>query len=91
MPLGRRSAPGLGIRNPHNIAMIVEQAGVPVVLDARIGTASEAAQAMELGCDAVLFATAVTRAADPERTARAMRLAVEVGRAAHGAGRIPRR
>jgi thiazole synthase len=71
--------------------MIVEQARVPVTLDARIGMASEAAQAVEVGCDAVLFATAVTRAADPERTARAMRLAVEVGPAAHGAGRIPRR
>ena len=91
MPLGSPIGTGLGIRNPHNIAMIVEQAGVPVVLDAGIGTASEAARAMELGCDAVLLATAVTRAGDPERMARAMRLAVEAGRAAHGAGRIPRR
>ncbi len=91
MPLGSPIGTGLGIRNPHNIAMIVEQAGVPVVLDAGIGTASEAAQAMELGCDAVLLATAVTRAGDPERMAHAMRLAVEAGRAAHGAGRIPRR
>jgi thiazole synthase len=91
MPLGAPIGTGLGIRNPHNIAMIVEQAGVPVVLDAGIGTASEAARAMELGCDAVLLATAVTRAGDPERMARAMRLAVEAGRAAHGAGRIPRR
>ncbi len=91
MPLGSPIGTGLGIRNPHNIEMIVEAAGVPVVLDAGIGTASEAAQAMELGCDAVLLATAVTRAGDPERMAHAMRLAVEAGRAAHGAGRIPRR
>jgi thiazole synthase len=91
MPLGAPIGTGLGIRNPHNIAMIVEQASVPVVLDAGIGTASEAARAMELGCDAVLLATAVTRAGDPERMARAMRLAVEAGRAAYGAGRIPRR
>jgi thiazole synthase len=91
MPLGSPIGTGLGIRNPHNIEMIVEQAGVPVVLDAGIGTASEAAQAMELGCDAVLLATAVTRAGDPERMAHAMRLAVEAGRAARLAGRIPRR
>jgi thiazole synthase len=91
MPLGSPIGTGLGIRNPHNIGMIVEQAGVPVVLDAGIGTASEAAQAMELGCDAVLLATAVTRAGDPERMAHAMRLAVEGGRAARLAGRIPRR
>jgi thiazole synthase len=91
MPLGSPIGTGLGIRNPHNIEMIVEQAGVPVVLDAGIGTASEAAQAMELGCDAVLLATAVTRAGDPERMAHAMNLAVEAGRAARLAGRIPRR
>ncbi|WP_372462980.1 thiazole synthase [Pseudonocardia kujensis] len=91
MPLGSPIGTGLGIRNPHNIEMIVADAGVPVVLDAGIGTASEAAQAMELGCDAVLLATAVTRAADPERMAHAMRLAVEAGYAARHAGRIPRR
>jgi thiazole synthase len=91
MPLGSPIGTGLGIRNPHNIAMIVEQAGVPVILDAGIGTASEAAQAMELGCDGVLLATSVTRAADPERMAHAMRLAVTAGRAARQAGRIPRR
>ncbi|MBC3194970.1 thiazole synthase [Pseudonocardia sp. C8] len=91
MPLGSPIGTGLGIRNPHNIEMIVEAAGVPVVLDAGIGTASEAAQAMELGCDAVLLATAVTRAADPERMARAMRLGVEAGWDARRAGRIPRR
>jgi len=96
MPLGSPIGTGLGIRNPHNIEMIVAamaESGrpVPVVLDAGIGTASEAAQAMELGCDAVLLATAVTRASDPEAMARAMRLAVESGRLARGAGRIPRR
>ncbi len=91
MPLGSPIGTGLGIRNPHNIAMIVEQAGVPVILDAGIGTASEAAQAMELGCAGVLLATSVTRAADPERMAHAMRLAVTAGRAARQAGRIPRR
>lgn len=91
MPLGSPIGTGLGIRNPHNIEMIVESAGVPVVLDAGIGTASEAAQAMELGCDAVLLATAVTRAGEPERMAHAMRLAVEAGHAARLAGRIPRR
>ncbi|HEY2191133.1 MAG TPA: thiazole synthase, partial [Actinomycetospora sp.] len=80
-----------GIRNPHNIEMIVGSVSVPVVLDAGIGTASEAAQAMELGCDAVLLATAVTRASDPEAMATAMRLAVQAGRLASGAGRIPRR
>src|SRR6476469_4282815 len=91
MPLGSPIGTGLGIRNPHNIGMIVEQAGVPVVLDAGIGTASAAAQAMELGCDAVVRGTAVTRAGKPERMAHALRRAVEAGRAAHGAGRIPRR
>ena len=75
MPLGAPIGTGLGIRNPHNIEMITSAATVPVVLDAGIGTASEAAQAMELGCDAVLLATAVTRASDPEAMAHAMRLA----------------
>jgi thiazole synthase len=91
MPLGSPIGSGLGIRNPHNIAMIVERAGVPVILDAGIGTASDAALAMELGCAAVLVASAITRAADPERMAVAIRLAVEAGRAASQAGRIPRR
>jgi len=91
MPLGAPIGSGLGIRNPHNIAMIVERAGVPVILDAGIGTASDAALAMELGCAAVLVASAITRAADPERMAVAMALAVEAGRAAREAGRIPRR
>src|SRR5215472_9394524 len=91
MPLGAPIGSGLGVRNPHNIAMIVEQAGVPVILDAGIGTASDAALAMELGCDAVLVASAITRAAEPERMATAMRLAVSAGYAARMAGRIPRR
>jgi thiazole synthase len=91
MPLGAPIGSGLGIRNPHNIAMIVEQAGVPVILDAGIGTASDATFAMELGCDAVLIASAITRAADPEQMAHAMRLAVTAGYAARHAGRIPRR
>jgi thiazole synthase len=91
MPLGAPIGSGLGIRNPHNIAMIVEQAGVPVILDAGIGTASDAAFAMELGCDGVLVASAITRAADPARMAHAMRLAVTAGHAARAAGRIPRR
>jgi len=91
MPLGSPIGTGLGIRNPHNIELIVADAGVPVILDAGIGTASDAALAMELGCDAVLLATAVTRAQDPERMAHAMRLAVEAGRHAAQAGRIPQR
>jgi thiazole synthase len=91
MPLGAPIGSGLGIRNPHNIAMIAEQASVPVILDAGIGTASDAALAMELGCDAVLVASAITRAADPARMAAAIRAAVEAGWLAHGAGRIPRR
>ena len=91
MPLGSPIGSGAGIRNPYNIAIIVERSSVPVVLDAGIGTASEAAQAMELGCDAVLLATAVTRAEDPPRMAEAMRLAVQAGRHARLAGRIPRR
>jgi thiazole synthase len=91
MPGGSPIGSGLGISNPHNIAMIVEQAGVPVILDAGIGTAGDAVRAMELGCDAVLVASAVTRAADPLRMARAMRLAVQAGRDAYLAGRITRR
>jgi thiazole synthase len=91
MPGGAPIGSGLGIRNRHNIALIVEQAEVPVILDAGIGCATDAAQAMELGCDAVLVASAVTRAADPVRMAHAMRLAVEAGWLARGAGRIARR
>lgn len=91
MPLGSPIGTGLGITNTHNIEMIVAAAGVPVILDAGIGTASDAALAMELGCDAVLLATAVTRAADPERMAAAMAAAVNAGHLARHAGRIPRR
>ncbi|OLT33634.1 thiazole synthase [Actinomadura sp. CNU-125] len=91
MPLGSPIGSGLGIRNPHNIELIVERAGVPVVLDAGLGTASDAALAMELGCDAVLLATAVTRAQSPATMAAAMRHAVEGGRLARRAGRIPKR
>ncbi len=91
MPLGSPIGSGLGIRNPHNIALIVEQAGIPVVLDAGIGTASDACSAMELGCDAVLVASAITRAERPGLMAQAMRDAVCSGRAARQAGRITRR
>jgi thiazole synthase len=91
MPLGSPIGSGMGIRNPYNLRLIVEQARVPVILDAGIGTASDAAIAMEMGCDGVLLASAVSRAQDPPRMARAMRLAVEAGRDAFDAGRIPRR
>ncbi|HXS65571.1 MAG TPA: thiazole synthase [Streptosporangiaceae bacterium] len=91
MPLGSPIGSGLGIRNPHNIEMMVQAARVPVILDAGIGTASDAALAMELGCSAVLLATAVTRARDPELMAAAMRSAVISGRLAYRAGRIPKR
>ena len=91
MPLGSPIGSGMGIRNPYNIEIIAERARVPVVLDAGIGTASDAALAMELGCDAVLLASSVSRAEDPEAMARAMRAAVEAGYAARRAGRIPRR
>jgi thiazole synthase len=91
MPLGAPIGSGLGVRNPHNIELIVDGASVPVVLDAGIGTASDAAIAMELGCDAVLLATAVTRARQPELMAAAMRDAVSAGRLAYLAGRVPRR
>ena len=87
----RRSAPAWASATRTTSQLIVEQAGVPVILDAGVGTASDAALAMELGCDAVLLATAVTRAQDPELMAAAMRHAVEAGRAARRAGRIPRR
>ncbi len=91
MPLGSPIGSGLGIRNPHSIELITEAATVPVILDAGIGTASDAALAMELGCDAVLLATAVTRARRPELMAMAMRDGVVAGRRARLAGRIPRR
>jgi thiazole synthase len=91
MPLGSPIGSGMGIRNPYNIALIREAVNVPVVLDAGIGTASDAALAMELGCDAVMAASAISRAQDPVRMASAMRAAVEAGRLARTAGRIPRR
>lgn len=91
MPLGSPIGSGLGISNPHNIGLIVGEANVPVILDAGIGTASDAALAMELGCDGVLLASAVTRAQDPVRMAEAMAAAVHAGRLARTAGRIPRR
>jgi len=91
MPLGSPIGSGQGIANPANISIIVERASVPVVLDAGIGTASDAALALELGCDAVLVASAISRAADPLAMARAVRLAVEAGALARAAGRIPRR
>ena len=91
MPLGSPIGSGMGIRNPYNIALIREAVDVPVVLDAGVGTASDAALAMELGCDAVMAASAISRAQDPVRMARAMRAAVEAGWLARGAGRIPRR
>jgi len=91
MPLGSPIGSGMGIRNPYNIEIIAERAAVPVVLDAGIGTTSDAALAMELGCDGVLLSSSVARAKDPERMARAMRLAVEAGQAARAAGRIPRK
>ena len=91
MPLGSPIGSGAGIRNPYNLRIIVEHASVPVICDAGIGTASDAALAMELGFDAVLCASAVSRAEDPAVMARAIRLGVEGGRLAYRAGRIPRR
>ncbi|MBY8874068.1 thiazole synthase [Micromonospora sp. PLK6-60] len=91
MPAGAPIGSGLGVGNPHHIRLIRQSVDVPVILDAGIGTASDAALAMELGCDGVLLASAVTRAADPVAMATAMRYAVEAGRLAAGAGRIPRR
>jgi thiazole synthase len=91
MPLGSPIGTGLGIANPHNIELIVSEATVPVILDAGIGTASDAALAMELGCSGVLLASAVTRAQDPSAMAAAMARAVEAGRLARLAGRIPKR
>jgi len=91
MPLGSPIGSGMGICNPYNITLIVEHASVPVVLDAGVGTASDAALAMELGCDAVLCASAISRAHDPAAMAAAIRAGVDGGRLARGAGRIPRR
>jgi thiazole synthase len=91
MPLGAPIGSGMGIRNPYNIALIRDAVQVPVVLDAGVGTASDATLAMELGCDAVMVASAVSRAQDPVAMAAAMRSAVQAGRLARAAGRIPRR
>jgi thiazole synthase len=91
MPLGSPIGSGLGVLNPHAIEAVVASVSVPVVLDAGVGTASDAALAMELGCAAVLAATAITRADDPVTMARALRLGVDAGLAAREAGRIPRR
>jgi len=91
MPLGALIGSGLGIQNRLNIHLIVEQAGVPVLVDAGVGTASDAAVAMELGCDGVLMNTAIAEAKDPIRMARAMKHAVIAGREAFLAGRMPRR
>jgi thiazole synthase len=91
MPLGSPIGSGMGINNPYNLRLIVEGARVPVILDAGVGTASDAALAMEMGCDGVLLASSVSRAEDPAAMAGAMRLAVEAGFEARRAGRIPRR
>jgi thiazole synthase len=91
MPLAAPIGSGLGIRNPYNLEIILRQAKVPVIVDAGVGTASDAAVAMELGCHGVLMNTAIAGAQDPLRMARAMRLAVEAGRLAHLAGRIPKK
>jgi thiazole synthase len=91
MPLGSPIGSGMGIRNPYNIGLIREQTALPVILDAGVGTASDAALAMELGCDAVLCASAISRAEDPVAMATAIRAGVEGGWLARRAGRIPRR
>ncbi len=91
MPLGAPIGSGLGIRNPYNILSIVENAGVPILVDAGVGTASDAAIAMELGCDGVLMNTAVAHAKNPVLMAAAMKKAVQAGREAYLAGRIPRK
>ena len=91
MPLGAPIGSGLGIQNPNNIRIIREQAHVPVIVDAGVGTASDAAIAMELGADGVLMNTAIALATDPVAMATAMKLAVEAGRLAYTSGRIPRR
>jgi thiazole synthase len=91
MPLGSPIGSGMGIRNTYNLSIIRWQTDLPVILDAGVGTASDAALAMELGCDAVLCASAISRAQDPEAMAVAIRKAVEAGIEARRAGRIPRR
>nr|WP_194906542.1 thiazole synthase [Catenulispora rubra] len=91
MPAGAPIGSGLGVRNPHNIELMVDAVSIPVILDAGIGTASDATLAMELGCSAVMLATAVTRAQHPVAMATAMRHAIEAGRLARAAGRMPKR
>jgi thiazole synthase len=91
MPLGSPIGSGMGIRNVYNLSILRERVSLPLVLDAGVGTASDAALAMELGCDAVLCASAISRAEDPVAMARAIRAGVEAGRLARAAGRIPRR
>jgi thiazole synthase len=91
MPLGAPIGSGMGIRNPYNMSIIIEHASVPVICDAGVGTASDASIAMELGCEGVLMASAIARAEDPVKMARAMKAAVAAGRLAFEAGRIPRR
>jgi thiazole synthase len=91
MPLGAPIGSGLGIQNPVNIRLIIEAANVPVIVDAGVGTASDAAIAMELGCDGVLMNTAIAEAKDPIRMARAMKHAVMAGRDAYLAGRMPKK
>jgi thiazole synthase len=91
MPLGAPIGSGLGIQNAAMLSLLIEQTKVPLLVDAGVGTASDAAIAMELGCDAVLLNSAIAHAGDPVRMARAMKLAVEAGRLAHLAGRMPRR
>src|SRR5262245_66216823 len=91
MPLGAPIGSGLGIRNPYNIKLILEAVTVPVIVDAGVGTASDAAIAMELGADGALMNTAIAGAQDPVAMAEAMKLAVRAGRLAYSAGRIPRK
>ena len=91
MPLAAPIGSGLGIQNRYSLMTIIEQATVPILVDAGVGTASDAAVAMELGCDGVLMNTAIAEARDPVRMARAMKLGIEAGREAFLAGRMPRR
>jgi thiazole synthase len=91
MPLASLIGSGMGIINPWNLQIIIDRVKVPVLVDAGIGTASDAAIAMELGCDGVLMNTAIAKAGDPVRMARAMKLAVEAGRGAYLAGRMPKK
>ncbi|MEC8308863.1 MAG: thiazole synthase, partial [Pseudomonadota bacterium] len=91
MPLGAPIGSGLGLQNPYNIREILDNVKVPVIVDAGVGTASDATVAMELGCEGVLMNTAIAEANDPVKMARAMRLAIESGRLAYEAGRVPRK